>query len=173
MFLEWTGRKSHPLRCTLQGIGLFDGTYKDLVIRNNLVAVSSYHGISVYGGDTVTITHNTVVDTFGDSVSFPWILVSPHKNGTPSRNVVLGNNLAMSYNLLPPLKSQFSPLLNTNLRIRYPFRIFRNPKAFDFRLKRTSSANGAGRPEFSASPDIVGRVRPKGQNPDVGAYQSK
>lgn len=173
MILEWTGRKSHPLRCTLQGIGLFDGTYKDLIIRNNVVAVSAYHGISVYGGNNVNITHNTVVSTFGDSTGSPWIMVSPHKNGTPSRRVVLANNLAMSYNLLPPFKSQFNPILNANMLIRHPFGIFKDPKRMDFRLKSTSSAKGAGRTELSTPLDITGRQRPLNQQPDVGAYQSE
>ena len=172
MILEWTGRKSHPLRCTLQGIGLFDGTYKDLIIRNNLVAVSAYHGISVYGGDNVSVTHNTVVDIFGDSAKFPWIMISPHKNGAPSRHVVLANNLAMSYTLLPPLKGQSNPLLNANIVIQHPFRVFMDPKKLDFRLKPFSSPQMAGRTEFATPLDISGRQRPSNQQPDVGAYQS-
>ncbi len=65
--LEWVATpKDHPLRCRLQGIGLFDGIYRNLTIVNNVVSATQYHGISIYGADNAIIANNTVVHSAGN-----------------------------------------------------------------------------------------------------------
>ncbi|WP_136637788.1 right-handed parallel beta-helix repeat-containing protein [Pseudooceanicola onchidii] len=132
VILEWTGPPSHPLRCSLQGIGLFDGYYRRPVIRDNLVAVSAYHGISLYGGVDGQILSNTVVHISGQPASQPWIMLGDKKNGlTNARNRVEGN-IAMAYKFVPgPLRA--------NSVIKFPARDFVDPSHFDYQLRPDSS----------------------------------
>ena len=82
--LEWAHPVNHPLRASLQGIGMFDGFYDNFRISNNVVSVTSHHGISVYGGRAESDLNNTVVQQSGNPNNIPWIGVFNHKNGTPS-----------------------------------------------------------------------------------------
>ncbi len=100
-FIEWTGRKDHPLHGTLQGIGLFDGFYKNVYIHNNLVVSSQYHGIALYGGRNGHITNNTVLHSDLRGGQFPWITVKPHKNSQPSENIIVTGNVAVSFQDIP------------------------------------------------------------------------
>lgn len=95
--LEWTG-PPHPLRCRLQGIGLFDGIYDGWTIANNFVAVSSWHGISLRGARDTRILHNTVVSADLGNRPRPWISIGPHKRTEDwfSGNIV-ANNIAPNF----------------------------------------------------------------------------
>lgn len=164
--LEWTGPAHHPLRCRLQGIGLFDGFYRDLVILNNLIVVEAYHGIALYGGIDSVIAHNTVVrPRYGRSAQAPWIAVSPHRNGTPSRNIQVYNNAAMSYQNLPNA-------LKYNASIRAPARLFRAPDAGDYSPHPDGPLVDAA-PLALAAPDLYGTPRPQGGRADLGAIEAR
>lgn len=58
---------------TFQGIFVNDETgkmpYKNVLIQNNLVYTDQYNGISVLGGENVTIVGNSVLSQTGDSVA--------------------------------------------------------------------------------------------------------
>lgn len=82
----------HPLTCQLQGIGLFDGIYEDWTIRNNIVVVDHWHGITVMGARRVSVIGNTVVDARPGNPGPPWISVTAHKDGRPARDSVVANN---------------------------------------------------------------------------------
>ncbi len=83
-----------PLAGNPQGIGCFDGFFDGWIVENNVVSVDHYHGISFYGMRNSHILNNTVIDqTYGNDTS-PWIMVTAHKDGTPSQNVVVANNIA-------------------------------------------------------------------------------
>ena len=85
---------THPLASSPQGIGCFDGMFDGWTVENNVIIVDHYHGISFYGFLNSSIVNNTVVDkTPGDDIS-PWIMIHDHKNGTPSENCVVANNIA-------------------------------------------------------------------------------
>ncbi|MBN1183938.1 MAG: right-handed parallel beta-helix repeat-containing protein [Bacteroidales bacterium] len=85
---------THPLAGSPQGIGCFDGMFDGWTVENNVVIVNHYHGISFYGFLNSSIVNNTVIDmTPGDDIS-PWILITDHKNGTPSENCIVANNIA-------------------------------------------------------------------------------
>ena len=60
--MEWRGRDAPDLACSLQGIGLFDGMYEGLNIRNNLVVVSAYHGINAGGALDSVVVNNTIIN---------------------------------------------------------------------------------------------------------------
>lgn len=131
--IEWTGQSDHPLRATLQGIGLFDGMYKDLTITNNVVSVTHWHGISVYGAQGAKITNNIVVNGKGLPSKVPHIAVRSHKDGRPSTDVLVADNLAMSFDVANNVGNRIQ--VRGNSVIGYPERVFENPSAFDYRLK--------------------------------------
>lgn len=89
---EWNASVANTVPCKLQGIGLFDGMFDNLIIRNNVVSVSAWHGISVAGTVNAQIVENTVVNPAGLKGNAPWIRVTPHKNGTPSTDVLVASN---------------------------------------------------------------------------------
>lgn len=89
---NWIENGDHPLACTLQGIGLFDGIYEDWTIRGNTVIVNNWHGITVMGARRVTVEDNIVVDALPGQPGAPWIAVTGHKDGRAAEaSRVLGN----------------------------------------------------------------------------------
>lgn len=169
--LEWTGPADHPLRCKLQGIGMFDGMYRDWVIENNLISVSVYHGISVYGAENVRIVNNTVVHARGESISKPWIMLSDHKQGHPAKGNLVANNIAQAYKNASADTGAIGR--KTNAVIRYPFKEYRDPGGFDYHLSDQSPLVDIGRADLAPSHDIEGTARPLGAGPDLGAYETR
>lgn len=169
--IEWTGNPGHPLRGLLQGIGLFDGFYDNLTIQNNLVSVSagSYHGLSVYGARGAKIINNTVVDALGQTGIYPWLRVAPRKDGTPSTDVLIANNVAMSIQGTASITDNV--VFSNNSVVGTPSAVFENPAVLDYRPKATSgfvdTADAAAAPVL----DIQGLPRPSGAQPDRGAYE--
>ncbi len=170
MILEWTGPNDHPLRCRLQGIGLFDGPYRNVVITNNVIAVSAYHGIAIYGGHGVTITHNTVVHSDPNrGEDFPWIRVNDQKSGAPASDLIVANNLAMGY--ANATSAPLPPFRLTNAQITRPFPLFKNATEHDYRPRADSEVIDAGKSAYAPDHDINGQPRPQGNAPDLGAYE--
>lgn len=168
---EWT-HGAHPLRSSLQGIGLFDGWYDNLVITNNVVSVSAHHGIAVYGTRGATITHNTVVASNNQPGAYPWIMVTNHKNGSPSRNVVVANNLAMKFMTEPAAQNDANNVVFTrNAVITNPARVFENAARFDFRPKAGSGFIDRGVARHGSAVDLKGNKRPFKKGYDLGAYE--
>lgn len=165
---EWANPILSPLRCSLQGIGMFDGMYEDVIIRNNLVEVSAPHGITVAGGRRVVVTYNTVINNRAVNRKFPWIAVVPHKNKTPSEDVVIANNIATIIRYIhdPGLRTTVSG----NLTGMAPAQIFVDPARGDFRPRQGGPADGRAVPAFTLPTDLSGQ--PRGQNPDIGALES-
>lgn len=95
VIIESTYVTRMPLACELQGIGMFDGMWSNLMIRNNYVEVSAYHGITVAGAVGVSIVNNTVAQS-SNGRNRPWILVDHHKDRRQSSNVVIANNVSAS-----------------------------------------------------------------------------
>lgn len=126
VIVEWAGPPKHPLHGRLQGIGLFDGIYDGFKIRNNLVVVDHYHGITMFGGRNSEITNNTVVRLNGMREGRPWIHLRGHRNGLETENVQVQDNLAMSYKNIPQA-------LRQNAVVTSPMRIFEDPLVVDFR----------------------------------------
>jgi parallel beta-helix repeat protein len=166
--LEWAYPVDHPLRASLQGIGMFDGFYDNFGISNNVISVTSHHGISVYGGRGGMIVNNTVVQQSGNPGTIPWIGVFNHKNGTPSQNVTVANNLAMAFS---GASLTNNVVLVSNQVILYPNTVFQNVTAFDYRLKADSEMVDTANASFSPAVDINGSARPQGKGPDKGAYE--
>lgn len=164
IILEWTGPANHSLRCKLQGIGLFDGIYKNFTIRNNLIAISAYHGIALYAGTDSRIVNNTVVNISGGPAKNPWIMLSDNRNGWKAGETLVSNNVAMSF-------KGISRAAQRNAIASYPAKFFRNAAQLDFRLMAGSPLIDAGTAEGAPRTDIIGT--PRSGRPDLGAFEMR
>jgi hypothetical protein len=168
--IEWTrGDSSHPLRCSLQGIGLYDGPYVNLKILNNVVSVSHFHGISVYGARGLKIINNTVVHVFGQIKQEPWIGIFDNKSGAPSTDVLVANNAAMRY--LGGSNAANRVVFRSNSVIGSPGTKFMDVKKFDYRPRANTGLVDSADASVAPLTDIVGSKRPSGIRPDRGAYE--
>lgn len=169
--IEWVANTSNPLRCKLQGLSMFDGMYDGFTIRNNLIVSRAYHGITMNGALNSVIVNNTVVNINGTSDNWPWIRLSPHKNGTPSQNVMVANNLVNGNKV--STNAQRGILETNNVIVRNHASQFVDFKGLDFRLSSSQAAGvDAGDPQYAPPRDLTGASRPQGKAPDAGAYES-
>lgn len=168
---EWTATTPNVLRCKLQGIGMFDGMFDGTVIRNNVVSVSGYHGISVAGALNTKIVHNTVVSASGQATAYPWIKISPHKNGTGSRNVTVANNASNA--IAAYTNTNNNNLAVNNVVVKNAAAEFTSVAKQDFTLLATAKSADAGVATYAVPLDILGVARPRGAAPDAGAYESR
>ena len=169
--LEWSNSKISPLRCKLQGIGLFDGPYDNLIIQNNVVSVSStaYHGISVYGARKAKIVNNTVVAASGNPSQSPWLGIFANKNGTPSTDVMVANNIAMRFLGTSNTTNRVASVSNTV--ITYPATMFTDVKSFNYVPKAASGYIDTANMLYAPKTDLMGAPRPYGKGPDRGAFE--
>jgi hypothetical protein len=83
----------------LQGIGYFDGPLIDFVVKDNVVAVDSYHAISLYDAQNAVVENNVVWAAPGQK-NVSWIMfgtkIKEAKDNTAK------NNWAPKYNLKQP-----------------------------------------------------------------------
>lgn len=166
---EFVGTRS-PIACKLQGISLFAGVYDNFVIRNNIVSTTAYHGITIAGGQNSQIVNNTVIHAFGQAGVFPWIRVSRNRDGRPSLNVTVANNITTS------MKASSDPskaiAVTNNVVVTNASAEFTAVSKQDFTLRSTAKGVDAGAPALAPKDDIVGAARPKGKAPDAGAYEN-
>jgi len=167
---------NRPVRCRLEGIGLFDGTYVDWVIENNVVIVDHWHGITVMGGRNVRIVNNTVIDARRGEPGPPWITITSHKLGQPSRDSFIINNLSTRLDPKSARGGTFSysrpgVTVRNNIRVVDPPAYFRDPATGELRLKPGSLPIDAGTSDMAPATDIAGVPRPRGKAVDVGAYE--
>ena len=157
---------NQPFRGDLQGIGCFDGPYKDWVVENNLVITDAWHGISLYGAFDSRIVNNTVIDRDANTTGTPWIMVNPHKNGTPSRGCVIRNNISPSFTVTG------DTLADHNYELQSTDNLFVDPTAFDYHLRSDAAAViDQGSSELAPALDLDGISRPRGSAVDIGCYE--
>jgi hypothetical protein len=157
--------QSHPLRSSMQAIGCFDGFFVDWVVENNVVITDHWHGISFLGMRDSRIVNNTVIDMNGSSPGPPWIMVAPHKDGRPSENVVVRNNLATDYSL-----AGLEIVADHNTEFTNAAALFVAPP-YDLHLRATSAAIDSGSDELAPALDAEGIRRPRARAVDRGAYE--
>lgn len=167
--IQWTHDPKHPLTAALQGIGMFDGWYDNLVVQNNLVVTNHYHGISIYGTRGARIVNNTVVSLSGNTGTYPYIKVTSKKDGSPSQDVVVANNLAMQIQVLASIARNV--VVTNNSAIVSPILSFQDARKFDYRPKESSGWLDSGAAKVAPKTDILGLPRPSGPAPDRGAYE--
>lgn len=157
---------NQPFRGTLQGIGCFDGPYVDWVVENNLVITDHWHGISMYGAINSRIVNNTVVDINNTSPGPPWIMINPHKDGTPSQGCLIRNNIAAQYIITG------DTVADHNFELKDTDNLFVDPAAFDYHLRSDAAAViDQGSSKSAPDTDLEGVARPQGSAVDIGCYE--
>ena len=156
---------AHPLRSSMQAIGCFDGFFVDWVVENNVVVTDHWHGISFLGMRDSRIVNNTVIDVNQSSPGPPWIMVAPHKDGRPSENVVVRNNLATDFSL-----AGIDIVADHNLEFTNAAALFLAPP-YDLRLRPGTAAVDTGSEELAPPIDVEGVRRPQGGGIDLGAHE--
>ncbi|HET9033175.1 MAG TPA: choice-of-anchor Q domain-containing protein [Dokdonella sp.] len=154
-----------PLRNSMQGIGCFDGFFRNWVVENNIVITDHWHGISFYGMTDSRIINNTVIDVNNVSPGPPWIMVHAHKDGRPSSNVIVRNNLATDFSL-----DGNALVVDHNLEMSNPGSVLVAPP-YDVHLLPTGTAIDSGNATLAPPFDIDGVPRPQGAGFDLGAYE--
>lgn len=156
---------NNPLRNSMQGIGCFDGFFVNWVVENNVVITDHWHGISFYGMRDSRIFNNTVIDLAAGQPGPPWIMVHAHKDGRPSTNVIVRNNLSTDYSV------EGTSITNDhNVVIGNAAALFVAPP-FDLHLVPGAAAIDAGSATFAPALDAEGVTRPQGAGIDLGAYE--
>lgn len=158
-----------PYRSKLQGIGCFDGMYVDWLVENNVVVVDNSLGLVIRGATNCRVINNTVLD-LNPLVPGPALIrVGPHKNGTPSTDCLVRNNLATGYDVGAAGVSE-----DHNIQLSYSeyADYFVDAESFDFRLIEGALAVDTGTSELAPEMDITNTPRPQGQTIDLGAYES-
>ena len=159
---------NRDFQCNLQGLGLFDGTFRNWTIENNVIVVNHWHGISVYGSEDVLVQNNTVIDRDPeDSIGPPWVLIGDHKNGTEPSGGTIQNNLADKFT------GEGDTLIQTNQKVTGLYSdFFVDPENYDLQLRDGSGAIDTGTAALNApSEDFLGNPRPQGSGIDVGAFE--
>ena len=152
---------------TLQGIGCFDGTYDGWIVENNVILTDHWHGISFYGARNLRIANNTVLDLNSTDPGPPWIMVTAHKDGTPSRDTLVRNNLTTALSV-----SGDAVVADGNLLLAAdPAGFFVDQAHLDVRLAAGSPAIDRGIANQAPATDADGVARPQGGGVDVGAYE--
>lgn len=162
-----TDDESRPLNGPMQGIGLFDGFFNDWIVANNVVNVNHWHGITFLGANNCQVINNTVLDPTPDiTPGGSWIRIDDHKNGTPSSNCIVANNVANQF-VVDGLETN-NLILNTYSDYAANFVDYENT---DFHLLPSSVLIDAANPTYAPEDDLDGQPRPVGNNPDIGAYE--
>lgn len=154
-----------PLNGPLQGIGCFDGFYNNWIIANNLIHVDHWHGITLLGANNCQIINNTVIDPTPDiTPGASWIRIDNHKDGTPSLNCLVANNVTNKIVADATLANNI--ILDTYEQYQSNFMDY---LVFDFHLKDSSVLIDAADLSFATMDDLEGN--PRDNNPDIGAYE--
>jgi hypothetical protein len=158
---------AQPFRGTLQGIGCFDGFFTDWVIENNVVATDHWHGITLLGARGARIVNNTVLDLNAERPGPPWIQIGPHKDGTPSEDCVVRNNLVTDLDVMEGV----GMVEDHNLVMTDPAAFFVDLAGHDYHLLAGAAAIDVGALELAPAVDREGVPRPIGSAIDLGAYE--
>lgn len=156
------------LRGDPQGIGMFDGFFENWIISNNVVAVNHWHGITLFGVRNTVVSNNTLTKQDLSHPNSPWIRMVAHKDGRPSENNTMVNNIY--HNIVSNQDGPFSNNIKLNTAALYDEH-FVDWQNNDFRLKPTSSLIDAGTSLGAPAIDVDGTPRPQGGGFDIGAYE--
>ncbi len=162
-----TDDPNRPLNGPLQGIGCFDGIYNNWYVANNLIYVDHWHGITFLGANNCQIINNTVIDpTPNISPGASWIRIDDDKDGTPSSNCIVKNNVTNQ--LVVDAEVGHNVTLTSYEDYEANFVDYLN---FDFHLKEGSVLINAADASISPPIDIEGNDRLQDGQSDIGAYE--
>jgi parallel beta-helix repeat protein len=164
-FISYTD-PAQPFKASMQGIGCFDGMFRDWIVENNIVITDMWHGLSLYGAVNCKVVNNTVIENpVGAFEMTPWIGIYHHKDGTESYGNLIRNNIATSYSSL------YGSITDHNITASSYSVYFKNYVQYDVHLKEGSPAVDAGNPDQAPLLDAEGNSRPNGAQVDIGAYE--
>ncbi len=159
---------NQPFRAPLQGIGCFDGPYIDWIVENNVIITDHWHGISLYGARNSRIVNNTVIDMNNVTPGPPQIAFVNSKDGTPSSNCLMRNNIAQTIQVGEGATEDHNYRIPSYAAYADLFADYLN---FNLHLKAGAAPINAGSSELAPPIDIEGRSRPQGSAVDIGAYE--
>ncbi|MGE0792420.1 MAG: choice-of-anchor Q domain-containing protein [Sandaracinaceae bacterium] len=159
--------EAQPLRGTLQGIGCFDGFFTDWVIENNVIITDHWHGITLLGARGSRIVNNTVIDPNDERPGPTWISIDDHKDGSPSTDCVVRNNLSMDIQV----PDRPTVTVDHNVLVDDPARFFVDAPGYDLHLLADAPAIDVGVDTLAPMFDFDGIARPQLGGYDVGAYE--
>lgn len=168
---------THPLAGYPQAIGCFDGMFDSWIVENNLIITNHYHGISFYGMLNSSILNNTVIDQVPDDNICPWIMITEHKNGTPSENCTVANNIiASSVKVSGENVEEMNNYILGKSNYDQVYQLFVDPDNFNFHLldNETTQANiiDQGHPFLTNLSSIMDKdLKSRVSVPDLGAYE--
>jgi len=128
--------------------------------------VDHYHGITFGGAVNCKIVNNTVIDPNDRRPGPAALRIGNHKNGTPSRDCLVRNNLVSAIDVRGERMTA-----DHNLIVDNPAEMFLDFANADFRLRDKCPAVDAGAAEAAPQTDIRGTVRPQGEAVDIGAFE--
>jgi hypothetical protein len=131
---------SRALPSEFQGVGIFDGLFKNVTVRKNIIISGAYHGIMLSGVEGALIENNTLVSTSGKTL---WIGTANSKTGVAPVNVVVRNNIAVKYSGAALFSVDTNNYTVTNPGNEFVEFDLVNGR-FDLNLKSTSSLYGKG-----------------------------
>lgn len=149
---------------TIQGICAFDGPYDNWTIENNVVLVEVGLAIGLYGMDNSRIVNNTVVPNPLGTASE--IRLTDQKDGNPSDNNVVRNNLAHEFSTGAATNTRHSNNLTVGTAYTDHFVDY---AAGNVHLRAGSSAIGFATTTDAPSTDADGKARTVPY--DAGAYE--
>ncbi|MGO1054725.1 choice-of-anchor Q domain-containing protein [Crossiella sp. CA198] len=149
---------------TTQGIGCFDGPYRNWTVENNVVLVEVGLALALYGIDDSRIVNNTVVP--GPLGNASELRIMPEKGGNPAERNVIRNNLVHKLNIGAAVNTRQSN--NITVGTAYDS-YFVDHATHDVRLKPGSPAIDAGTPLDAPTIDAGRQSRTLPY--DVGAYE--
>ena len=176
-----TTDSTRNFRGPMQGISNFDGFYVNWTIENNIIITDHWHGITMLGAINCRIINNTVIDPYDispidpyDSLSTDqhgpaWIMIAAHKNGTPSYNNTVRNNLTaainndnnigdVDHNIIIGASSNYD-------------NYFTDYNVFDLHLISSATAIDNGSNVMAPTTDFDNNPRPNGNSFDIGAFE--
>ncbi|MBN2723769.1 MAG: right-handed parallel beta-helix repeat-containing protein [Deltaproteobacteria bacterium] len=157
---------NQPFKGYLQGIGCFDGFYKDWIVENNLIIVDHWHGITFMGAKNVVIRNNTVVNRDPDAEPDPWIRIDPHKDGRNSAGCIITGNIAVNSIIATGDTVETSNYLVDDNTLDT---CFADPSMNDYHLLEECPAVNSGNPDNFTINDMDNN--PRDSEPDCGCYE--
>lgn len=173
-----------PLADYTQGISIFDGKWSNLTVQNNVVINNVWNAIALYGIQGGKVVNNSVSSL--DPAKVSWLQITAAKDGTPSANIVISNNITadlkyagtnvtadhnLATNSIADATSYHGSDgwtdANGNLVYKHPTTVFVDPTA-DLHLLAGSPAIGMANTATAPHQDIENRTRVAPM--DVGAY---
>jgi len=104
---------------------------------------------------------------YPNAVGPAWIMITDHKDGTPSSGCVIRNNLTTDLSVGTGVVSDHTIKFTSTQFSTY----FADYAHFDFRLKSGCAAIDSGSATLAPSTDIAGTARPQNGRVDIGAYE--